>query len=266
MSDLLGLLATYRELHLENMVDYAKFNHFAITHHSTNIEGSTLTEIETRLLLDEQLTPKGKPLAHSLMVQDHYEALLFVLAKAKEKQPLSPAFIGEINSSVLKKTGAVYRTVFGDIDSSKGEFRKSNVSAGNRFFVHFEKVENLTAQLCEKLNERIADVSTIEEQLNLSFDAHFDLVTIHPFYDGNGRTSRLLMNYLQALFDLPLAIVYTEDKAAYFEALEATREREDLHIFREFMASQYQKFLSGEIDLYRKMENNSGKKGYSFIF
>ncbi|MEO6328537.1 MAG: Fic family protein [Ginsengibacter sp.] len=51
------------------------------------------------------------------------------------------------------------------------------------------------------------------EELNTSIDAHFDLVTLHPFYDGNGRTSRLLMNYLQLQANLPMAIVFKEDKA-----------------------------------------------------
>ena len=49
---------------------------------------------------------------------------------------------------------------------------------------------------------------TVEEKLQLSFSTHFDLVSIHPFYDGNGRTSRLLMNFIQQYFHLPLAIVY----------------------------------------------------------
>jgi Fic family protein len=50
------------------------------------------------------------------------------------------------------------------------------------------------------------------QQLELSFAAHFNHVTIHPFYDSNGRTSRLLMNFIQQFSSLPLAIVFKEDK------------------------------------------------------
>ncbi len=261
------LLSTYQSLQLDQVVDYEKFNRFAITHHSTQIEGSTLSEIETRLLLEEDLTPKGKPLSHSLMVKDHYQALLFTVQEAKSRREISPAFICAINSAVLRQTGSTYRTLFGDIDSSQGQYRKSNVSAGNRFFVHFEKVELLVKQLCDQLQDRLLKVNSVEDQLFMSFDAHFDLVTIHPFYDGNGRTSRLLMNYIQAYFGLPLAIVFAEDKVAYFKALEESREKEDLSYFRSFMVSQYRQFLTQEIELYRAMERGHKKgPGFSMVF
>ncbi len=265
--EVIGLLTTYHGLNLEQVLDYEKFNHYAITHHSTQIEGSTLTEIETRLLLDEQLTPQGKPLTHSLMVKDHYDALVFALAQARLKQEISVSFIQAINAKVLKSTGSTYRTLFGDIDSSTGAFRKSNVSAGNRFFVHFEKVEHLVQNLCSSLQEKLGKAATIEEQLLLAFDAHFDLVTIHPFYDGNGRTARLLMNYIQAYFKLPLAIVFKEQKVSYFEALEETRNKEDLQYFRTFMLGQYQAMLSNEIALNAQMKSPPRKGGgYSLVF
>ena len=96
----------------------------------------------------------------------------------------------------------------------------------------------------------------------------FDLVTIHPFYDGNGRTSRLLMNYLQSYFELPMGIVFKEDKAEYFESLQKTRQHEDISIFRRFMYSQYAKYLQQEIEKFEKINNSEKKKGngYSLIF
>lgn len=237
MKNTIKLIETYQALNLNEVIDYEKFSHYAITHHSTNLEGSTLTETETQLLLDEGLTPKGKPLTHSLMAKDHYEALLFVLREAKQKRAIDVAFIKSINAHVLKNTGAVYNTLLGVIDSSKGEFRKSNVRAGNRYFVNYAKVPAYTEQFSLSLQENIKTADTVEKQLLLSFDAHFDLVSIHPFYDGNGRTLRLLMNYLQAYFDLPLAIVFTEDKVDYFEALEAARKQESKVPFYDFMQS-----------------------------
>ncbi len=81
------------------------------------------------------------------------------------------------------------------------------------------------------------------EKLEFSFDDHFNLVTIHPFYDGNGRTSRLLMNYLQAVLHLPLAIVYKEDKTDYFTALQESRKQESLKPFTAFMYDHYKKYL-----------------------
>lgn len=166
----------------------------------------------------------------------------------------------------MKQTGAVYQTVFGELDSSKGVFRKGNVSAGNSYFVNFDKVPNLVNVLCEKINK--ANKDSVLDQLKLSFDAHFDLVSIHPFYDGNGRTSRLLMNYLQLLFHLPMSIVFKEDKAEYFDALIQTRKEKDLKIFRDFMSSQYEKYLNLEISKAQELNNNKKDKGsnYSFVF
>ena len=126
----------------------------AIMHHSTNLEGSTLTEIETQLLLDEGLTLKGKPVVHSLMAKDHYEALRLVIEKAKEKQAITVDFIRATNAKVLKNTGAFYHTVFGEIDSAKGIFRKANVRAGNRYFVNYAKVPAYTAKLANELAQK----------------------------------------------------------------------------------------------------------------
>lgn len=263
----ISLLEKFQSLNLSAIIDFDKFNDYAITHHSTTIEGSTLTENETRLLLDEGITPAGKPLMHSLMVQDHYNALLFITQKAKETTAVTPEFIQQINAAVMKQTGTIYQTVFGELDGSKGVFRKGNVSAGSSYFVGYEKVEALVTKLCIGITNNIKTAYTVTDKLNICFDAHFDLVTIHPFYDGNGRTSRLLMNYLQLYFNLPLSIVFKEDKAAYFDALQQTRKEEDINIFRYFMYAQYTKYLQQEIDKFEQAIKNGGKgKGYSFVF
>lgn len=264
---IISLIEKFQSLNLSAIIDFDKFNGYAITHHSTTIEGSTLTETETRLLLDEGITPAGKPLLHSLMVQDHYNALLFITEKSKEKIKVTSEFIQQINAAVMKQTGSIYHTVFGKLDATKGVFRKGNVSAGNTYFVGYEKVEPLVKKLSDGINEKIIAANTVSEKLHICFDAHFDLVTIHPFYDGNGRTSRLLMNYLQLYFNLPASIVFKEDKAAYFEALLQTRKEEDISIFRSFMFTQYTKYLHQEIDKFEKAQKDGGKgNGYSFVF
>jgi Fic family protein len=266
--ELQDIIAEYKSLKLSEVIDYDKFNQFAIVHHSTVIEGSTLTEIETRILLDEGLTTKGKPMLHSQMVSDHHKCLLFVLDEAKKKIPITSDFIKSINAMVMKSTGSLYNTVLGQVDASKGEFRKGNVSAGASYFVNYDKVPGLVDDLCKAIRKKQNESASVLDKLNLSFDAHFNLVTIHPFYDGNGRTSRMLMNYVQAYYDLPLAIVYKEDKAAYFEALQETRLNKDIEIFRGFMGNQYSKFLEQEIQLYKESigEKQTRGRGFTLLF
>ena len=261
-----SLIEEYQSLNLSAIIDFDKFNQYSIVHHSTTIEGSTLTEIETRLLLDEGLTPKGKPILHSLMVQDHYKALVFVLGEAKKKTTVTPSLIQHINAAVIKNTEAVYNTALGEIDSTKGMYRKGNVSAGISYFVNYDKVPGLTDELCKKISERIPTAETIEDKLNLSFDAHFDLVTIHPFYDGNGRSSRLLMNFIQYWHGLPLSIVFKEDKAEYFKALIDTRAKADISIFRSFMYEQTAKHLAEEIRKYKELKNPGTGGKFSIVF
>ncbi|MBL7735796.1 MAG: hypothetical protein JNL51_10065, partial [Chitinophagaceae bacterium] len=153
--DILKTINEYRSMNLGQVVDHEKFSQYAIVHHSTSIEGSTLTAIETQLLLDEGVTPAGKPLLHSLMTKDHYDALRYVIKTADSRMPINIELIQEINARVVKNTGNVYETVFGRVDASKGEFRKGNVQAGNTYFVNYDKVVPYINTLVEKLREQI---------------------------------------------------------------------------------------------------------------
>nr|WP_067059412.1 Fic family protein [Mucilaginibacter sp. L294] len=264
--EIVNLIKKYNDLRIAEVIDHDRFNLIAIDHHSTRIEGSTLTEVETQVLINEGRTPNGKPLEESLMVTDHHAALVFSIENAKARRVLSISLLQEINALVMKNTGKVYNTMLGTVDSRTGAFRKGNVTAGVSYFPNFDKVERLTRDLVKKLNEAINSPLSIAEQLNLSFDAHFSLVSIHPYYDGNGRTSRLLMNYIQAWFNLPLAIVQSENKAAYIQALIDTRQQENIEIFREFMAGEYAFLLNQEIEKFEEMKKPSKGQGFTFLF
>lgn len=261
-----NLLRKYKELGIDKTIDHDKFNFISIVHHSTVLEGSTLTKIETEVLINDGLTPKGKPLEHSLMVSDHYNALLYVIDQANHKKPISIDLIQQIGAFVLKGTGSIYETVFGRIDASKGDFRKGNVVAGDTYFPNYDKVEKLMNELVSTLNQKMKQNLTLEEQLNLSFDAHFNMVSIHPFYDGNGRSSRLLMNYIQQYYNLPLAIVNSESKTDYIKALIDTRNKKDINVFREFMKNEYTDYLKSEITKYEKLIKPNRGNGYKFLF
>ncbi|MEP5614093.1 MAG: Fic family protein [Cyclobacteriaceae bacterium] len=260
-------IEVYRSLKLDDVVNYNKFNEYVITAHSTQIEGSTLTDEETSLLIDEGITPKGKPLEHTLMVTDHHKALRFVLKVATDKIRINPELICNINAHVMASTGKTYNTVLGNVDSSKGELRKGQVYVSKRYFPDYQKVPQLLSELCESLREKMDKADSIKEKLYLSFSAHFNLVSIHPHYDGNGRTSRLLMNLIQRWFGLPLGMVHKEDKLEYFAALEDSREKEMIEPFNEFMESQYKKQLATEIEKYNTQVDKRDKgMGMNFLY
>ncbi len=243
----LELLYHYQRLGIEQAIDFIKFNQYLVSHHSTSIEGSTLTYIETTVLLSEGLTPKGKPLVHSLMQKDHYQALIYTLSQAK-KIPYMPDFIQKTNAQVMQSTGQIYNTALGEVDGTKRQYRKGSVYAGHNTFVNYAKINDLVKLLCNDINLGIKSQVSVIEQLTLSFEAHYRLINIHPFYDGNGRTSRLLMNAIQTYFELPLALVHAHDKVSYIEAILESRNSENTQPFIDFMFGQYNQHLSQIIE------------------
>ena len=137
------LLEKFYQLNIPDSIDWEKFNHFSIVYHSTSIEGSSLTELETQLLPDENLTAKGKSFDHHLQTKDHYQALLFTLIAANKQIPISVPLVKNIAEHVMKNTGTVRNTVAGSFDSSNGDFRLGSVTVGNKQFMDYKKIPGL---------------------------------------------------------------------------------------------------------------------------
>jgi hypothetical protein len=74
------------------------------------------------------------------------------------------------------------------------------------------------------------------------------------------------MNYIQAYYNLPLAIVHSDDKAEYIQALIDTREKDDIQIFRNFMASEYAALLENEIKKFEEISQPKKGKGFNLMF
>ena len=123
----------------------------------------------------------------------------------------------------------------------------------------YMKVPARLAAFCEELNRRRKTIDTkdVAAIYELSFWAHYELVTIHPWADGNGRTCRLLMNLLQMEFDVLPTKVLKENKAEYIQALIDTREHEDINIFIDCMTRLHCQHLKADIDHY--IESTSEK-------
>ena len=154
----------------------------------------------------------------------------------------------------MKNTGQVYKTALGEFSSANGDIRLVNVTAGTggKSYLSFNKVPSKLNDFCDELNKarKLVGRKTIIDQYLLSFDAHYDLVTIHPWADGNGRMARLLMNMIQFEFGLIPSKILKEDKEKYIAALIETRETEDKDIFRQFMLGEMIRNLRKDIQAY----------------
>ena len=253
---LLRLLKKHKELGISEQIDFDKFYLYSIITHSTAIEGSTVTEVEAQLLFDEGITSSKRTLLEQQMNLDLKVAYDYGREWIRQHEPITIDWLILFASKVMARTGSEYHSLGGDFSAVKGELRKLNVTAGlgGKSYMSYQKVPSRLSAFCEELNKRRkaidpADVASVYE---LSFWAHYELVTIHPWADGNGRTCRLLMNLLQWEFDVLPTKVLKEDKAEYIQALIDTREREDIAVFIDCMTTLHCQHLQTDIDQFVK--------------
>ena len=123
----------------------------------------------------------------------------------------------------------------------------------------FQKVPQATADFCQWLNDTLVSVdrNNMAACYRLSFEAHFRLVTIHPWVDGNGRTTRLLMNIIQRQFGLIPSIVTKDAKGEYIQALIDSREQKDSTIIQDVMLAQHITNLENRILQYQQSINDT---------
>jgi Fic family protein len=193
-----------------------------LTYHSNAIEGSTLTLGETKAILLDGITIAGKPLREHLEAINHREAMRLMTRLAQSGTPLLETEILDLHRTILtgiqSEDAGVYRTV------------RVRVAGSMRIFPNPIKVPELMGAFVEDVNAMQSHPVVIAAR------AHYGLVAIHPFADGNGRTARLLMNLLLLRHTYPPVLVPIELRARYYDALEAANNG-DLEPFDVLIAS-----------------------------
>lgn len=264
MSTFLFIVQEYIRLGIPEQIDYKKFYLYSLITHSTAIEGSTVTEIENQLLFDEGITAPGRTLQEQMMNLDLKHAYEIAQEQAKHHTPFSVAMLRNLSACLMERTGSTYNTPLGTFSSASGDLRLLNVTAGfgGRSYMAFAKVPQALQEFCEWLNNERKQINKADmlSAYRLSFLAHYRLVTIHPWADGNGRMARLVMNMLQWEYDLIPVKVLKEQKAQYIQALIDTREQDNEDIFVDAMLRIHQQNLSAEIAAFNaSMEANDTK-------
>ena len=258
---LITLIEQYKKLGIDSQIDYEKFYLYSIITHSTAIEGSTVTEIENQLLFDEGISAKGKTISEQMMNLDLKKAYEESIRIAKGHMDITIDMLKGLARLVMMNTGSTYKTALGEFSSTNGDLRLLNVTAGvgGKSYMSYQKVPAKLQEFCDWINEERSKPMSTAERYNFSFEAHYRLVTIHPWADGNGRMARLVMNHIQFEFGLIPAKVLKEDKGDYINALIATRESDDINRFLDFMAEEMVKTISADIDLFLESTGEGGE-------
>ena len=214
---------------------YEKDFELTYTHNSTAIEGNTLTLMETKVVLEDGISVGGKELREIYEVVNHKKAYRYVKKCISEGKLLDENIVKNIHAILTENImiGGVYRNQ---------EVRISGAGhtppAGNDMYI---QIKNF-----------YVDLEWKKKTLNpIEYAAwiHAEFVRIHPFIDGNGRTSRLLMNY-QLMTDgfLPVSIV-KEDRLNYYNALEEYAVHGNLTLFADMIAE----LEETQLDIYLKL-------------
>lgn len=207
--------------HYEEPKKEAYFQHI---HHTVGIEGNTLTLAQTRTLLETRLAIGGKS------VQEHNEVLGLDLALKYINQTLVDRPMGHITMVDLLE---IHKRVIGHVDPLEaGIFRQTQVYVGDYIPPHPSHIDVLMDRFLHWLND---PETLVMHPVRLAALAHYKLVYIHPFTDGNGRTSRLLMNWILMQFGFPPVIIRKQDRLLYYQHL-VTANDGDIRPFVRFIA------------------------------
>lgn len=201
-------LDVYRPLPPELVRNLEEWFLVELTYTSNALEGNTLSRKETAAVVEKGLTVGGKTLIEHLEATNHAKALKDVLRLSQSPtEELRLADVLQIHETVLR----------GIDDDNAGHFRRIPVRIlGSPVILpNPVKVPNRMEAFIEWVV-----TSTNLHPVELAAEAHYQLVTIHPFVDGNGRTARLLMNLILMQNGYPPAIIRTRDRLKYIGGLE----------------------------------------------
>lgn len=252
-----SLRCKYQALIINKMdrEEYTKYNEVLFSTHSCAIEGNSFSVDDTRELKEKGLgmIPAGKTLFEAFEMLDHFEAFEYVMQNAQH--PLDEALLKEINKRVTLHTIS-YRSP----EAIPGEYTTTDMAAGDTVFGDHEQLIAKVPKLLESIEKAIASAAVHPMILAARFHGFYEY--LHPFRDGNGRTGRLVSNYILLRSGHPLLIIPSEARQEYISALRMIRtEATDEHLVRFFFKMAMRRM---EDELKQKAVNT--KRFMTFVF
>lgn len=216
------------------------------THNSTAIEGNTLTLIQTKAILEDGLSVGGKTLREIYEVTNHARAFSYVKECVAQGKPLDESIVKEIHARLMEniQIGGVYRNM--EVRISGASHKPPPPSE-----MYWQVKESFAAFPEKKETDAI----------ELAAWTHAEFVRIHPFSDGNGRTSRMIMNYqLMAAGFLPISIA-KENRLEYYEVLDTYAVSQNLRPFADMVAALEEQRLDEYLAIVCGMDMEGAEAG-----
>ena len=205
---------------VKNLEDWFRVE---LTYNSNAIEGNTLSRNETALVVEKGITVEGKTLQEHLEAINHAQALEFIKSLIKKKsQDISQKDILDIQRIILGKID----------DTNAGRYRNVPVRIAGTTTIMPNPAN--VPKLMDNFEKWLHSPSK-DHPVKISADAHYKLVSIHPFIDGNGRTARLLMNLLLMQEGYPPAVIKKEERRRYINSLEKAQTGGSLNDYYELI-------------------------------
>lgn len=184
---------------------------------SNSMEGNSLTMQETRSVMVGNITVDGKPIRDVLEMKGHDELVLQILKMGKGEVNISERRIKEIHKAIVHEDDPEKQQFIGAWKTRNNYLTNYK---GERFdFVPHADVPDRMHKLVNEFNAKKDKVKHLVDAVALAFWFHLEYITIHPFYDGNGRTARILTNIILIAFGFPPIYIKGDEKEAYYQYL-----------------------------------------------
>ena len=257
IADLKKSLDSFRPLQGKHIEKLNQYFDEVYTYDSTSIEGNTLTLQETALVLNKGVTIGGKSLREHFEIINHKEAIDYIKELVQNKDVFSKRVLLDIHHLILKNIDLDYAGKYRNVDVM--------ISGSAHKPPTFLQVQNLMDDYFNFYEEN-------KETLNpviLSAEIHERLVTIHPFTDGNGRTSRLIMNLILLQYGFPITNISSQNdlRDEYYKSLEIAQTEDNKEVFHKFIARNVKDSLMKYLEIIsvNAEENEKGEYFYKRV-
>jgi len=214
---------------------------------SNSMEGNSLTKQETRSVMVGNITVDGKPIKDVLEIKGHDEVITRILQMGAGELNISEKRIKEVHKAIVHEEDPAKQNQIG---VWKTEPNYLHNYKGERFdFVAPAEVPARMHELINKLNKEKNGIVDAIEAVELAFWFHLEYITIHPFYDGNGRTARIFTNLILISYGLTPLYIKEEERNAYYQYLaDIQGYGGSPELFYEFMADRLIRSLQMVLD------------------